>query len=346
MIASSEGMVRQIQRAVFSTLAGIACFLCFYAPALPQAPGYEHAIGGSVRNAENESPIPQVHVQLRNESGSIAYPVLLTNDSGEFYFGRFRPGEYEVLAELEGYQPARVLVDTSRHDEINVIIRLRKQPTTAPAGEVVTAHQLSVPQKARDAFDKGVAKANSKADYHGAIDEFGRAIKSYPEYYESYAEMGLAYIHLNDFPSAERALRKSIELSSSKYAPPLMLLSMLLNDQNRYADAEPVARQAVTAEQSNWRAHYELARALFSQHRISDAEAAAKTARDLKTDNPDVYLLLIEIHRTTQSPPALLQDIDTYLKLAPQGPAAPQVRKLREQLIKYMDSHRATAAQP
>jgi hypothetical protein len=42
----------------------------------------------------------------------------------------------------------------------------------------------------------------------------------------------------------------------------------------------------------------------------------------------------------------LLQDFDTYLKLAPQGPAAPQVRELREQLVKYIELQPKPAAKP
>ena len=339
-------MSRQIQRAIFSSFTALASLLCFSPVSRPQATGHEHAVGGSVRNEEDDSRISQAHVQLLT-SGNVAHPVLITNDNGEFYFGQFPPGEYEVRAELDGYQPVRVPVDITRHDEINLIIRLRKLSSPAPPpGDVTTAHQLSVPNKAHDAFDKGVAKAESKANYQGAIAEFQRAIKNYPDYYESYAEMGLAYIHLKDFPSAEKALRKSIELSSAKYAPPLMLLAMVLNDQNQADGAEPVARQAIAAAPQAWRGHYELARALYRRRQISEAEAAAFTSRDLKPENPDVYLLLSEIHRTTHNAPALLQDFDTYLTLAPQGPAAPQVRELREQLVKYIELQPKPAAKP
>ena len=338
-------MFRQIQRAIFSSFIALSCFLCFSAVGRPQATGHEHAIGGSVRNEEDDSPISQVQVQLQR-TGNVAHPILITNDNGEFYFGQFPPGEYEVIAELDGYQPVRLPVNITRHDETNLIIRVRRLSSTAPTGDVTTAHQLRVPKKAHDAFDKGVSKADSNADYRGAIEEFQRAIKNYADYYESYTEMGLAYIRLKDLPSAEKALRKSIELSSAKYAPPLMLLAMVLNDQNQADDAQPVARQAIAAAPQAWRGHYELARALYSRRQVPEAEAAASTARALRPESPDVYLLLSEIHRSTHNAPALLQDFDTYLKLAPRGPAAPRVRQLREQLLKYMESHGRPGAQP
>jgi cytochrome c-type biogenesis protein CcmH/NrfG len=113
---------------------------------------------------------------------------------------------------------------------------------------------------------------------------------------------------------------------------------MLFNDQNRPSDAEPLARRVIAADPSAWRGPYELSRALLGLRRLPEAEASAYAARDLKPDNPDVYLLLTEIHRRTQNPSALLEDIDAYLKLAPQGPAAPQVRQLREQLLKFMQA--------
>jgi predicted Zn-dependent protease len=153
-------------------------------------------------------------------------------------------------------------------------------------------------------------------------------------------------VRLKDFAAAEKALRQSIQISAEKYVPPLMLLSMLLNDQNRSTEAEPLARNVIAADASAWRGHYELSRAQLALRRLPDAEASAYAARDRKPENPDIYLLLSEIHRHTQNPKALLQDIDTYLKLAPQGQAAPQIRQLREQLLKFMKSQSNSPAAP
>lgn len=307
----------------------------------------EYVIAGFVRRDDTDEAIPGVRVQLLTAAGSVASSTVLTNTSGEFSFGQFTAGAYEIAAEKDGFQPARLPVEVTRYDQPNLIVHLRKLPVAAnPVGDATTAHQLAIPQKARAAFEKGLAKSASHADYKAAVVEFQRAISNYPDYYEAYSEMGMAYVRLKDAPAAERSLRRSIELSAQKYAPPLILLSMLLNDQNRPSDAEPVARQVIAADPTAWRGPYELSRALLALRRLPEAEASAYAARNLKPETPDIYLLLSEIHRHTQNPSALLQDLNAYLKLAPQGPAAPQVRQLREQLLKFMESQTKPAATP
>jgi len=315
----------------------------------PQISGGPHdfVISGTVRRDDTDEPVPGVRLQLLTAAGNIAHSSVLTSDSGDFSFGQFAQGHYEILAERDGYQPVRIEVEVTRYDQPNIAVRMRKQLVAAnPAGDLTTAHQLAAPQKARAAFEKGIAKADSRGDYKNAVLDFQRAISIYPDYYEAYTEMGTAYVRLKDFAAAEKALRQSIEMSSQKYVPPLMLLSMLLNDQNRSSEAEPLARQVIAVDPTAWRGQYELSRALLALRRLPEAEASAYAARDLKPENPDIYLLLSEIHRRTQNPSALLQDIDAYLKLAPQGPAAPQIRKLREQLLKFMEAQSKPAGVP
>ena len=273
-----------------------------------QAPGgaHDYIIAGSVRRDDNDQPVSGIRVQLLSTAGNVVHSAVLTNASGEFSFGQSAPGKYEIAAEADGYQPVRLPVEISRFDQGNVIVRIRQLPSAAkPAGDVTSAHQLAIPQKARAAYEKGIAKADSEEDYKAAILDFQRAISVYPDYYEAYAEVGMLYVRLKDAAEAEKALRQSIRISDRKYPPPLILLSMLMNDQNRPAQAEPVARQLVAADPSAWRGPYELSRALLGLRRLSEAEANAYKARDLKPENPGAYLLLSEIHRHTQNPSAL-----------------------------------------
>jgi tetratricopeptide (TPR) repeat protein len=336
LVSNARAMSPRTHRALFILV--LSLFLD--SVALPQIPGNrQYAISGSVQKEGSDAPLADARVQLFDALGNLVHPMLVTNARGEFSFGEFRPGEYQILADHDGFQQARVAVDITRHDESSVVIRLREfSAVDSPGGAAVTAHELGVPKKARDAFDRGLSKLHDKSDYKGAIEQFQRAIDIDPNYYEAYAEIGIAQVRLKNFSAAEAVLRRSVALSSSKYAPPLLLLSVVLNDQNRSADAEPIARQAVAAEPKAWRANYELARALLGLRRLPEAEASAYAARRLKPENPVVYLLLSEIHRHTRNAKALMEDFDAYLRLAPQGQAAPEVRKLREQLVVFLET--------
>src|ERR1700756_1585719 len=170
-----------------------------------QLPGgaNEYMVAGSVRREDPNEVLGGVRVELLAPAGNIAHPFILTAQSGEFSFGEFAAGRYEIVAEKDGYQATRLPVEVSRFDQTNLVVRMRKLFAAAgPPGDAITAHQLAVPPNARAAFEKGVAKADSHGDSKGAVVEFQRAIKIYPQYYEAYAEMGTAYVRLKDFPAA------------------------------------------------------------------------------------------------------------------------------------------------
>jgi tetratricopeptide (TPR) repeat protein len=166
-----------------------------------------------------------------------------------------------------------------------------------------------------------------KSDYHGAIAEFQLAIRDFPTYYEAYAEVGSAYYQLQDLGHAEEALQKSVDLSSGQYADAMFTLAAILTDTKRYAEAETVSRRGVSVDASSWRGPFELARALTAMKKTDEAEKSAEKSRDLMPDNPPVYLLLANIHIQRKDYPALIRDLDDYLRLAPVGPEADQAHK-------------------
>jgi len=56
-----------------------------------------------------------------------------------------------------------------------------------------------------------------------------------------------------------------------------------------------------------------------------------------------VYLVLANIHIQLRNHPALLKDLDSYLKLSPTGPEADQARKTRDNLQAAMRSEQEQA---
>ena len=107
------------------------------------------------------------------------------------------------------------------------------------------------------------------------------------------------------------------------------MLAGLLTDTNRYSEAETIARKGIGADAASWHGPFELARALLGLKQTEEAEKSAIEARDMKPDNPPIYLMLANIHIQRRDYPALLKDLDGYLKLVPNGPESDHARKTR-----------------
>jgi tetratricopeptide (TPR) repeat protein len=301
-------------------------------------------VAGTVRDDQDHHEMENIRVDLKQATG-IPINTTFTRGNGEFEFSGLSSGEYTVEITVQDYEPYRetfTLINASRRG-ISIFLRRPTTVVSTNSRGAISAHELSVPHKAHDEYEKGLSLLYSKSDYRGAIVQFQRAIKDFPNFYEAYAQEGNAYINLKETAPAEEAMRKSIELSSSQYPDALFLLAGLLNNTNRYSEAEALSRQGVALDTSSWHGHFELARALTALKRAEEAEKSAIQSRDLKPDNPPAYLVLANIHIQLRDYEALLKDLDSYLKLVPTGPGADQARKTRENLQAAMQKAQAEA---
>jgi tetratricopeptide (TPR) repeat protein len=287
-----------------------------------------------VREEGSGQVIGEARVELQNAMGT---PIgfVYSDRNGTYEFDDI-PGDCYVSVQHEGYAPLREYVrpDGSGHVYKDVLLRTVSREPGSTSATPVSEHQLSIPPKARDMFDKGIQLVVEKSDYRGAVAKFARAISRYPSYYEAYAAMGLAQNKMGDAAAAEAALRKSVELSAEKYPQAMIDLASMYNGQKRFADAEPLFRKVIALDASSWRGQFELAVALSGQQRFKEAVTCATAARDLKPENPQVYLLLYNLHIHTNDYPAALHDTEAYLKLTPDGATADRVRRMQEQVQK------------
>jgi Flp pilus assembly protein TadD len=289
------------------------------------------SIGGTIRDNIDHGAMENILVTLKLLTGSTVNTAF-TRSNGDFQFDGLGDGDYIVEIIVRDYEPVRETVSITDASRVGLSFFLaRNAKVVNPASQLsISAHQLSVPHKAHDEFEKGMNLIYMKSDYRAAIPQFQLAIKDFPTYYEAYAEEGGAYYQLEDMGPAEEALRKSIDLSSGQYADASFTLASLLTDTKRYADAVTTARKGISVDASSWRGPFELARALTALKQTDEAEKSAQQSRDLMPDNPPVYLLLANIHIQRHDYPALLRDLDDYLRLSPIGPEADQARKTRE----------------
>jgi len=314
-------------------------------PAKAQSRRQIFSIGGNVLDGTDHHPMESVQVTLKSAT-SVPMNSAYTRGDGEFQFDGLGNGDYTIVINVKNYDLLQKTITISGASILGLYISLdRTIKGVNPGMQMsISAHQLSVPHKAHDEFERGMNMIYMKVDYRAAIPQFQLAIKDFPTYYEAYAEEGNAYYQLEEMGPAEEALRKSIELSSGQYADAMFTLAALLTDAKNFKEAETISRKGIAVDSSSWRGPFELARALTSLKQSDEAEKSAQQSRDLMPDNPPVYLLLANIHIQRKDYPALLRDLDDYLRLSPLGAEADQARKTREHVQALMNAPKADSA--
>jgi tetratricopeptide (TPR) repeat protein len=207
----------------------------------------------------------------------------------------------------------------------------------------VSARELRIPPKAHQAFLKGIERL-ARDDASGSLPHFQRAVAEFSTYYEAYFEMGTADHKLGRNADAELALRKSIEFSGGQYAEPLFALGAVLEIDGKFSESEGIIRKALDLDPTPWAGHYCLGWALFSLNRLQEAEKSVGEALRRKPDSPEAHLLLAEIHHREHDYPALLKDLDAYLKLQPDSPIDAKVRALRDEAERVIVESQSASA--
>jgi tetratricopeptide (TPR) repeat protein len=322
-------------------LASISCLGILQTRVFPQTVGNSGlAISGYVWDDESHEALKAVALELVGATGTTASHAIVSGVTGEFLFTGLNSGDFRILAHQNGYEPASLEVRLGGTALVNVNVNLHRVSTAGALGmgDAISTHQLSVPENAREDFEKGMKLLiAAKPNYQRALSLFERAAKEFPDYYEAYAEMGVAHQHLGEGAEAEKALRKSVEMSAGRYPDALFLLSEMLNDEGRFADGEGFARQCVQQDDSLWSCDLELARALAGLKRPVEAETAAAKASELNPANAKTFLVLGNIHIQERKYQAVVEDFDAYLKLDPTGPASDSVRASQAQARRALE---------
>ena len=306
-------------------------------------------IAGNVYYDDDYHPAKNIVVNL-NSSEQVQLESQATSDGGQFRFGGLRRVTYTLNINLSGYDPVSLNIDVSIASEKDVVIYLKQilKNQDFPKGSNISAHELSMPHKARELMESGKKKLYQDKDTAGGLADFEQATSAAPDFYEAYYQAAMAYLLLGKREEAEKSLIKSVEVSGDKYGEADVGLGTMMLDRGRFSDGEKAIRRGIQLNPNFWLGHYELGRALLNEKRILEARDSADHARLLAPNTPIIYRLLSNIHMEEKDYPALLQDIDTYLKLDPDSAAGIRAKQLREHVQQKIESeHLApTSAQP
>src|SRR5712692_4167455 len=313
-------------------------------PGMPTSMQGRIMIVGQVTAAGSNAPLDHVQIYLRKPSGEVIAKSL-TNATGTFMVqGVFRD-YYIVAAEREGLQPVDEDLDATYSfgtATVTIVMLPVTVGATAPSG-TVSARMLGVSERAMEAYKKGLAELHDKKNPEASLPYFQRALKEAPGFCEAHFQSGLAFSALGRNEQAESAFRKSIELCKERFLGARFRLAAVLVDLKKYSEAESMAHEGLAARPESWLGNFELGRALIGLGRQDEAETSIRKAVKLNPALDKGYLLLANIHMARKEPAAVVQDLDDYLRVDPQGPQSDQARRVRQQMQRQVDQTKSAS---
>jgi len=293
-----------------------------------------------------------------------------SDKKGEFLFVGLPSGEYKVTATkdtLTDTQSARV----SGAEQAFVSFQLRA-PAPAAAAANPTAGFSAISSATKDSSDAEALKtlaASALESYNAnkyaeAIPKFNDLVKKLPTCSDCYMYLSVSYFATNEPEAAETALKKSLEIKPTAEA--YNMLANLYNQQKKFelgaaaakkatelseaaaaaapgaaapaagATAAPAAAAAPPppSPEMNSANAYNDGVKLWNDNKYADAKAKFEEAAKANPQNPDAQYMIGMANLNLNQIPAARAAFQSYLKIAPEGDKAAQVKTFLTQLPK------------
>jgi tetratricopeptide (TPR) repeat protein len=315
------------------------------------APGCAHSstsfsvsLTGTVCSGAEGQRIARAVVRLDDEGGTLLEQTY-SSDSGEFAFAGLRPARFTLKVEAAGFDSGEFHVDLSLGSQRGLSVTLKPaHAQQSPASSTISARDLSIPQEARDLLASGRKKLNIDKNPQSALLDFQSAIAKAPAFYEAHYQAGLAYLALGDSSEAEKSFSRSVELSKQKFPDAQIALGTLRIHRGETSAGEELLRAGLSLNPASWPGLFELGELELSRGHLESALAAAQRACSVAPQQPVVYRLLAVIHLQQKDYPALLDNLDAYIRLDPDSPAGQRAKQLRADTLQHLSGSQSAVS--
>lgn len=233
----------------------------------------------------------------------------------------------ELVAVLAGFQSTSVtLQGQDDFGQMRVGTLVLKRLSNVE-GSTISMTSLAASKEARQAYEKG-RKARSENKLDQAEKELNRAVELYSNYAAAWALLGEIHTVQNRLEDAVKEYTRAITCDA-QFVTPYYGLAIIAVNQQRWQDAANFSDQTIHLNGFAYpTAYFYNAVANFQ---LKNFEVAERNGRKFQTlDNehrhPDIALLISQILTARQDYAGAVQQLRTYLSLAPTAANADQVR--------------------
>jgi tetratricopeptide (TPR) repeat protein len=239
---------------------------------------------------------------------------------------------YQVIVTAEGYQPAGAQVDMQYYaSRFPTIYLTPLGPKKTPPPPSASTTDLAAPKKARREYEQGHAGLEAK-DLAGARQHFERAIEADACYARALTELGVVLTLQGELSSAENSFQKSIHCDG-EFLEPYIQLGILLDVEKKYSESEAILQRGLRVAPSDWQPYYRLGAMHQHSGKYKEAEDEYLKAMSLSDAVPaEVHLRLADACLQQKDYDRAYTEMQTYLRIAPDGPLAAQTRTMLQQV--------------
>jgi TolA-binding protein len=303
------------------------------APAAAQSTGM---VKGKVVDSANQIVEGATVILETKDSGARRFKVT-TNKKGEYIQIGLQPGSWTITASKEGVGEAKTEIRISLGAAEQIDLTLAKGGA-APAGGGMTKEEAAKQEAMQKAFNEGVA-ATQAGKLDEAIAKFTEAKSHNPDCYACQFNIGLSYAAKKDVAKAEEAF-----LAASALKPetpePFNQMANMFNASKQYDKAAQMAAEASkrsagsTGGAASAESLFNQGVVLWNGQKYAEAKVQFEAAAKAKPEYADAHYWVGMASLNTGAMPAARASFESYLKYAPTGQYAEQVKTFLAQLPK------------
>jgi len=312
--------------------------------------GAAHTIRGKIFMPSGNPPDQRLRVVLEVNTGSIVGDAF-SDSMGNFEFRSLSNGTYRIVTPSDGrvYETSQETVEISsnfsRTFTVQIYLKEKGEGVTVKTKEkIVSVADLQQPPKeAKKNYDNGLKRAReNKPDE--AVALFQAAVKIFPEYLAAINRLGEQLAVLKKPEDAQAAFEKAIAINP-KFALPHINLGILFVEQARYNEAIVALENGARADDSYPVSHLKLGEALMSKQPPDYDRAEKELTRALELGKREfvyVRLELFNLNLRQQRLDKAAEQLEAYLKEAPDAPDVEQVQHRLDKVKKAIEQQKAT----
>ena len=296
--------------------------------------GGVNSISGRIVSSTGQRIERSVSVRLRTMTKGDR--ISTSDENGNFVFRGLPSGDYLVVIDKEqDFEPFSQNVSVIQPSGMPpqtyyLSIRLELKGRPAAKSGVLNAEFVNVPKPALVLYNNAVELAK-KNDHQGAIEQLKLAIKEYPSFMIAFNELGVQYLKLNQLENADAAFQSALKITPDAFAA-LRNRGIANFMMKRYGEAVPILRKALAKDDQSAVGHYFLGQALANLGLFEDAEKELLTSLKLGQEKmKEAHRILAIIYASRGSRKQAADELEAYLKLAPDTPDAEKLKdKIRQ----------------